>query len=304
MFCTKCGKELPENGICTCSAQPPVQQEPVQQVQSVQQTQAVQQTQPVQQSAQTEQTGSKLPDGQAIAEGAKKAANAIKNSPIFSEIFGTLKGVIISPVKQVSANAARKDILWVFLAIIEVLLIPFSLTTLLRRGFFSLIKEMGLELKYGDYSKMLKEVGASAFKIYFLNLISAVICIIIMIATVKLLMVILRKKAPFFAVANMVTTALLPFTMMMTLGGIVGLFYAPYGLVLALWAVVTFVVLGYVGIQKLDKFTVSPFWPYVIYMGLITLIVVAFGAGVVKAIASGVVENLSSSLFGGFGSFF
>lgn len=302
MFCTKCGKEIPEGGVCTCSAEQPVQQTPVEQVQPVQQTQPVQQ---VQQPVQTEQqTASKLPDGQAIAESAKKAANAIKSSPIFSEILGTAKGVVISPVKQVSSNAARTDILWIFLAVIEALLIAFSSTTLVRRSVFSLVASMGLGVKYGDYSKGLKEVGASAVKMYFMNLLAAVICIVVAIAVVKLLMVICKKNVSCSAVANMITTAFLPFTMLVTVGAILSMIYAPIGLILTVIAFFMVAVLGYVGIQKLDKFTSSPFWQYIICAAVI-LIVAAGSQGVIlSSIVSGIVENAFGSLMGGFGSFF
>ncbi|MBD5103312.1 MAG: hypothetical protein HDT47_00400 [Ruminococcaceae bacterium] len=293
MFCTKCGKEIPEGGVCSCSAEQPAQQTPVQQAEPVQQVQPVQTGQ-----------SSKLPDGQAIAESAKKAANAIKSSPIFSEIFGTLKGVVISPVKQVSSNAARNDILWIFLSVIEALLIAFSSTTLVRRSVFSVFASMGLGIKYGDYSKGLKEVGASAVKMYFMNLLAAVICIVVAIAVIKLLMVICKKNASFFAVANMITTAFLPFTMLVTVGAILSMIYAPIGLILTVIAFFTLAVLGYVGIQKLDKFTSSPFWQYIICTAVILIIAASSQGVILNSIVSGIVESAFGSLMGGFGSFF
>lgn len=297
MFCTKCGKEIPEGGVCTCSAE-----QPVQQAQTVQQEQPVQQVQqPVQPQ---QQTASKLPDGQAIAESAKKAANAIKSSPIFSEILGTAKGVAISPVKQVSSNAARNDILWVFLSVIEALLIAFSSTTLVRRSVFYAASLMSSGLKYGDYSKALKEVGASAVKMYFMNLLAAVICIVAAIAFVKLLMVICKKNASCSAVANMITTALMPFTMLVTVGAILSMIYAPVGLVLTMIAFFTLAVLGYVGVQKLDKFTSSPFWQYIICAAVILIIAAGSQGVILKSVVSGIVENVYGSLFGGFGSLF
>lgn len=296
MFCTKCGKEIPEGGVCSCSAEQPVQQTPVEQVQPVQQ---------VQQPVQTEQqTASKLPDGQAIAESAKKAANAIKSSPVFSEIFNTVKGVVISPVKQVSSNAARNDILWVFLSVIEALLIAFSSTTIVRRSVFSVVASMGLGIKYGDYSKGLKEVGASAVKMYFMNLLAAVICIVVAIAVIKLLMVICKKNVSCSAAANMITTAFLPFTMLVTVGAILSMIYAPIGLILTVIAFFTLAVLGYVGIQKLDKFTSSPFWQYIICAAVILIISASSQGVILNSIVSGIVENALGSFLGGFGNFF
>lgn len=291
MFCTKCGREIPEGGVCTCSAQ---QQQPIQQTQQVQQP-----VQQMQQPVQYDQSAaSKLPDSQAIADGAKKAANAIKNNPIFGELLNTLKGVIVSPVKQVSANAARNDILWVFLAVIEALLIPFSLTTILRRGIFSVIgaavHAMNVEIKYADYSKILSESGNSAVKIYFMNLLAVIICIFAAIGIVKLLMMICKKNASFFAVANMTTTVLLPFTMLMTLGGIFSMIYAPSGLVLAIAAIFTLAVLGYVGIQKLDKFTSSPFWQYIICIAVIFIIAAISGGVVLNGILSNIMNNIEN----------
>lgn len=297
MFCTKCGKEIPEGGVCSCSAEQPVQQTPVQQAEPVQQVQPVQTGQ-----------SSKLPDGQAIAESAKKAANAIKSSPIFNEIFNTVKGVIISPVKQVSSNAARNDILWIFLSVIEALLIAFSSTTLVRRSVFSLVASavspMGTSLKYGDYSKALKELGASAVKMYFMNLLAAVICIVAAIAVIKLLMVICKKNASFFAAANMVTTAFLPFTMLVTVGAILSMIYAPIGLILTVIAFFTLAVLGYVGIQKLDKFTSSPFWQYIICAAVILIIAASSQGVVLSSAVSGIVENIVGMVEYSFGGLF
>lgn len=251
MFCQKCGRELSDGEVCSCTAASEETAAPAQE--------------------ETKQA-SGLPDGQAIADGAKAAAEAIKNNPMVSEVMDTIKGVVLSPVKQVSANAGRTDILWLILTIIESVLTSFGITTIVRRGIYALGTSGGDDIKYKDYSEGLKLIGLSAGKIFGMEFIWTAVSIIASMILVVVLMALCRKNGAFFPAANMTATVFLPSALLMGVSGLLSFIYVPIGIIVAAAAVISAIVLGYVGIQKLDKFTTSPFWLYVVCVMLVYII--------------------------------
>lgn len=249
MFCPKCGRELNEGEVCTCTASENGAAEHGE-----------------------VKTSSVLPDSQALVEGAKNAAEAIKNNPMVAEVIDIIKGVMVSPVKQVSENAGRTDILWLILTALETILTSFGITAIFRRGFYSFAKSIDDSIKYKNFSEGMKNIGLSAGKIFGMEFIWAALSIIIGMILVMVLMAICKKNTSFSNAANMTATVFLPSALIMAAAGILSFIYAPLGMIAAVGAVISAVVLGYVGIQKMDKFTESPFWIYVACVLVFTIV--------------------------------
>ena len=278
MFCSKCGRELNEGEICSCTASSAAPEE----------TAAPEK--------QESKPASGLPDGQAIADGAKAAAEAIKNNPMVSEVIDTIKGVIISPIKQVSANAGRTDILWIILVILESILTSFGITTIFRRGFYAFGTSVGGNIKYKDYSEAMKAIGLSAGKIFGIEFIWAAVSIAAAMIVVVVLMALCKKNAAFSPAANMMTTAFLPSSLLVAAGGIISFVYAPIGILLAFGAVISITLLGYVGIQKLDKFTSSPFWLYIVCVIIMSFVSIVVEKLCLEKLMEELVKELADAL--------
>ena len=215
---------------------------------------------------------SPLPDSKAIIEGAKNAAEALKNDPMVSEVFDTIKGVIVSPAEQVSENAYRTDILWLILTGLEAIMISFGVTSIIRRSIYSLMTFFGINIQYREYAKELKEMGLSSLKIFGAEFIWAAVSVIAAALIILVLMTLCRKNVVFSAAANMTATAFLPSSMLMTLAGLLSYVHIAAGIIAATAALISATVLGYVGVQKLGRFDSPPFWHYVVCMLLLNIV--------------------------------
>ncbi|MCH5347955.1 MAG: hypothetical protein J1E40_01405 [Oscillospiraceae bacterium] len=252
MFCGKCGRELRDGEICSCMDTSAVGTHP--------------------EHAADTKASSALPESQALVEGAKNAAAAIKNNPMVSEVIDTIKGVIVSPIKQVSENAYRTDILWMILTALEGIMISFGITNIIRKGIYALVTSSGIVVEYKDYSDKLKELGLSSGKIFGAEFICAVISFIASMLLILVLMTVCRKNVVFTTVANMTATAFLPSSILMAAAGLLSFVNIFLCIIAAVAALISATVLLYVGIQKLDKFDSPPFWLFVICILLLNII--------------------------------
>ena len=243
MFCQRCGRKLEDGEICNCTVE--VNDNNIQE---------------------SQQVNSSIPDSQALVEGAKNAAAAIKNNPIVSEVITTMKGSLVSPIKQIATNSARTDILWIILFLLESAMISFSITTMFKRSIFALVQtiEKNYDWVYSDVVEELKEMGVTTIKLFGIHFVWALIFIVCEAIILTALMAICKKKCSFAPIANAVATATMPSAIIMVFAAILSVIYVPLSFLAALAAIISSILLGYVAIQKVDKFTSSPFWFYVV----------------------------------------
>ncbi|MCH5193598.1 MAG: hypothetical protein J1F11_06525 [Oscillospiraceae bacterium] len=238
MFCSRCGRELRDGEVCSCTET----------------------------SGNNNASSSPLPDSKAIIEGAKHAAEALRNDPMVSEVIDTIKGVTVSPVQQVSENAYRTDILWLILTVLESAMVSFGITAMLRRGSYALVTLFGIKADYSEYAKELNDLGLSPLKIFGAEFLCALVSFIASMLIISAMMTISKRRTGFFAAANMTVTAFLPSSMLIAAAGVLSFVHIVPGLAAVFAAVVSAILLGFVGMQSLGRFESPPFRRYILYM--------------------------------------
>lgn len=302
MICSRCGKELSEGEICSCTENASAE--------NTSTSSGENHTVTEDNAAQTSTAVQTVPDVQAdentaggAADAAKKAAESFKQNPIVSELISVFKGAMKSPVKQTVASGRRKDILWAIFAAAELIISALAITITARHLLFIVGKTaVGtyFDISWSDFAAGLSSVGAGAFKLFALNFLFMLIifaCFVVLIAAV---LAIFRKKAGFANICNMFTTAYIPSAVFMLGALIFGWIYAPVSIILIFLAAVSAVMLNYMGMQKLDKFETSPFWAYIAVVAAVFLVSSFTGGRFTAALISDVIDafkNMSSSLF-------
>lgn len=247
MLCPKCGRELREGEVCSCS--------------------------------------SGLPDGKAVLEGVKSAARAVKNSPFIAEILYTARGVFTAPEKQVADNAERIDILWALLIPIEAALNAFGFTAVIRRTFFAAAKALGAASESSAFANALSVVGLGAFKMFGANFLWAAACIVVCIIAAFLFSAVCKKKKSFSEAANLMTTVLMPSSALMAAAGIGAFAYAPLGLLLAAAAGMSALLLGYRASEAAGG--KRAFWLYIISASAVLAVCAAMEIGLLGVLVGG-----------------
>lgn len=290
MFCSICGKELQEGETCTCqqgvNAQPAA--ENVQPAET--QTESAQQEAPV----------SSLPSGSELAEGAKNAAQAVKNNPIVADVLNVIKGAFKDPVKQTVECAKRKDILWVILAVIETLVFSLASMVFVKRSLYFFVSivasNIGTKVGYGKTSELLGDLGVTSGKLFGVGVGTYLITLVITVILMMLSVLVCKHKAGFSQTANMLTGAFLPSTILLAVSIIVSMLCAPISLLLFFAAYICFIILAYLGMQKLDKFTVSPFKVYTVFAVLFTAVASFVSLRLSGNMVVEIIDELMSSL--------
>lgn len=213
-----------------------------------------------------------LPDSKEVISAVKNAASEMKNSPMFSEVSDTIKGAVISPVKQVSANSERADILWAILILLESAMTAFGLTAFFRRGLFALFTAFGTDIGYSDYSRSIGEAGLGALKIFALQFFCTAAAIFAGIFAASLLTVICKRRTGFFVSANTMTTAFVLPSIIMAAAGIASMLFIPAAVLLISAAAASAVILSYIGIQKMSRSDTPVFWMYIICVSVVIII--------------------------------
>ena len=287
MFCSNCGKQIGDNEVCSC-----------------QNVSAASEAQPIQEK-------SVLPSAsQVIASASQAAANVGKN-PIINECFKMIKGVMSkNTIKTVGLAASRKDILWVILFLVEAVVNAFIATFSLRHSIYFYVKDIansltsifGTKFKFSDMAEGFKALEMGAFKIFGIALLINLITFFVFAGLLFVLMMILKKKATFSNVANMIAVAFLPATII-TIPSFLCSLIAPSAIcAFVLVAFLTTIPLLYLGMQKIDKFQTSPFWAFIIFYAVAMLISFGIGAAIISGAfeqISSVFEGLSSELLNG-----
>lgn len=262
MFCAKCGKELKEGEICSCSY-----------------------------SQDGKQSASSIPDGNAIVDGAKNAAAAIKNNPFVSEVLATITGAAADPEKQVRDNSERTDILWVIMALLEAIIISLGLAMYVCKLVSSVLNAASL----GFYSLDLPK--GFFFKIFGAAFLWSAISICLLMIAYILFMKIFKKQVGFSAAANTITTAAMPSAIMVFAAGLLGLIYAPLGIILIAAALISLVALCYGLVRGVSGLKIPTFWMFVIFAAVTASLCAAAGNICVKMFVENIKDSIMSSLF-------
>lgn len=262
MFCPKCGKELKEGEPCSCGYSP-----------------------------ENEQSASSLPDGKAIMDGAKNAAAAIKNNPFVSEVLATITGAAANPEKQVKDNSERTDILWVIMAILEAVLISLGLAMYVN-------KIIAAAFKAASFGYARFDVTASSFfGVFGSAFLWSAISICLLIIAYIVFMKIYKKQVGFSAAANTMTTAAMPSAIMVFAAGLLGLIYAPLGMILIVAALISLVALCYGLVRNVSGLKIPTFWMFVIFAAVTAALCTAAGNVCLKMFVEDMANNLMSALF-------
>ena len=286
MFCPICGKSLEDGEVCGCSAQN----------NAAEPKQTASEAGP----QHMQQGGSALPQGKELAEGAKNAANAVKNNPYVAEVIKAVGGSLRNPVKQTADSAKRKDILWLILAVLEGLLYAIATTVFVRRICYVLFSQVGSafgqKLKYSEMADFFKEMGLSVPKQLGMGLLSFLITAVIAVVLMMITVSVCKRKADISQCGNMLAAAFLPAGLLMAVSVIVSFIYAPAVILLFAGGYIAFIILGYLGMQKLDKFEVSPFWFYTVFALIVTAAGIFVSAKLTGVMFEEIFDELKSSL--------
>ncbi len=273
MVCEVCGKELAEGEVCGCqkNAADTVSDDADSTLgDAAQEFDSNEEAQ----SAEADNSSS-LPQADEVAAMAKNVADSIVKNPIVSEFVRLIKGAVLNPVKTTVKSAQRTDILWIIAGIAELLVSAVAANMMLRRGIFSIISATLnplYDLPYSEYSEALGEINLGIWSTYGVFLLCGLITFVVAMILIFLSVLLFKKHTSISSVANMLTTAYMPSAILLTVSIITSLIYVPISLALGLAAIFSFVILGYLGMQKLDKFTKSPFAVYLLCAVIIIIV--------------------------------
>lgn len=257
MFCPKCGKELTEGESCSCGY-----------------------------SQESEQAASALPDGKAIVDSAKNAAEALKNNPFVSEVIATITGAAADPEKQVKDNSERTDVLWVIMAALEAVLISWGMTIYVNKLIAEAVKAASFGFAHFDVT------AGSVFGVFGAAFLWSAISICLLVIAYILFMKIFKKQVSFPAAANTVTTAAVPSAIMVFAAGLLGLIYAPLGILLIAAALISLVALCYGLVRGASGLKLPTFWVFVIFAAVTAALCAAAGNICVRIFIEDLIDKL------------
>lgn len=128
----------------------------------------------------------------------------------------------------------------------------------------------GGKVKYSEMADMFKEIGITVPKQFFTGLLSFLLTALVAAVLMVVVEAVCRRKADFSQCANMLASAFLPAGILMCISIVMSLVYPPISLILFAGGYISFIILAYLGMQKLDKFESSPFWFYIIFALIVT----------------------------------
>jgi len=247
-FCTRCGKKLNEGEICECKT-----------------------------SETAENIDVNSMDTNVLAVKSKKSI------PYVSEILNVfMRTVSKNTVKQVSLSSKENSILWIFIMLIESFINSLMLTVIIR-SLSSKLMEAAIEIipfiggtQSGSTSKLLSNIGLGFFSLFFRMFVIGIVVFFVTSGLIYILLKICKKKGNFNNIANMVSTASIPLTFLSIIGFVLSFILPQVSILIFIVALTSALILMYLGIQKIDKFTESPFWIYIALIAL--LLIVSFFA--------------------------
>lgn len=264
-FCKFCGKNLNEGEACICND-----------------------------SEKEQGTNNSNSNVSVISETVKKSI------PYVGDVFNLFRRTISkNTVKEVSAAAKQNSILWVFVLLFECIVNALALTVVIRRGLYTIANSlyksfMSSGMSYSDFNGYLKELGLGFFNLFSRTFFIGIVCFFIAVGLIYILLKICKKTFVFNNIANMISTAAIPLSVFSIVNIILSFILPQATLLIYFVAILSVILLMYFGIQKIDKFTESPFW---IYMAFIFVLLIAYSL-IIKLLMSGInLDGIFSSIF-------
>lgn len=261
MFCSQCGKEIPEGAAfcpgCGTSANP--------------------------QSA---------PAAQAAA--APVPAQPSAASKIFASFLAVVKGVFSKDiVKTIGTQAKNTDFTWIIGIALSLLSFAFAMPVNILQGISYLIKSAAGEIG-GSVMKYLK---FPFFSFFGTSLLVSILTLGAVIGGLWLVAKLVSKKnVSWFCVLNLVATATLPLSACYIVNMLLGLIWMPLTIIVSVTALFMTVVLLYAGMQKLEKPEVSPFFAFTGFVAVAVIVAVLASFLLYKGVFGSWIGNAVGSL--------
>ena len=223
-----------------------------------------------------------------------------KSIPFVGDVFYLIRRTISkNTVKEVSKSAKQNSILWVFVLILECVINALALTVVIRRGLYTVANNLyksfiSSGMSYSDFSKSFKELGLGFFNLFSRTFLIGIVSFFIAVGLIYILLKICKKTFMFNNIANMVSTAAIPLSFFSIINIILSFIIPQATILIYFIAIISVSLLMYFGIQKIDKFTESPFW---IYMTFMFVLLISYYL-IIKILMSGVsLDGVFSSIF-------
>lgn len=261
MFCSQCGKEIPEGAVfcpgCGVSTDP--------------------QAAPVAQA-----TATPVPAQPSAA------------SKIFASFLAVVKGVFSKDiVKTVGSQAKNTDLTWIIGIALAVLSFAFAMPVNILQGISYIIKSAAGEMG----SAVMEYLKFPFFSFFGTSLLVSILTLAAVIGGLWLVAKLVSKKnVSWFCVLNLVATATLPLSACYIVNMLLGLIWMPLTIIVSVTALFMTVVLLYAGMQKLEKPEVSPFFAFTGFVAVAVIVAVVASALLYKGVFSDWIGGLANSI--------
>lgn len=194
------------------------------------------------------------------------------------------------PVRTIATAAKSTSLEWLLFAGIGMLVYGFALATNIWQLLDSMLGAMSSQVmdqifNYGQW--LLYGILIGAFSYFLLSGLT--------LLTVK---VIFKKNVHVNSIFNVVAIATVPLTLAYIVNLLLGFVWFPMVIVTFMGGILASAVLLYVGVQKLEKLEVSPFWAHTAIWTLAVLIVTVVLYLIVKAGVEDAVGNAMGAVSG------
>lgn len=263
MFCSQCGKEVPEGAAFCAGCGTPVGAAPAAPAAPV-----------------------------ATAEAKPSAVMKVLNS-----FLAILKGVFSGDVvKTVGAQAKNTGFEWIVGIALTVLTFTVAMSVNFLQGVSQLVKGIA----GGMGSQLMEYIGFPFLGIFGVSLLIGLITTGAVVAGMWLLAKLVAKKnVSWFSVLNLVATATLPLSACYIVNMLLGLIWLPLPIIVSVVALMMTVVLLYIGFQKLEKPVLAPFYPFTALIAAVTIVALLLSYLLYGSVLSVWIKGLSGGLMGG-----
>ena len=261
MFCSKCGKEIPEGAAFCPGCGTSTNSQPV---------------------------------SAAPAAAAPVPAQPSVVSEVFASFLAVVKGIFSKDlVKTVGNQAKNTNYTWIIGIALAVLSFTFAMPVNILQGISALIKSIAGEIG----GSVLKYLEYPFFAFLGTSLLVSILTLGAMIGGLWLVAKLVSKKnVSWFCVLNLAATATLPLSACYILNMLLGLIWMPLTIILSITALFMTVILLYVGVQKLEKPEVSPFFAFTGLVAVLVIVAVAASFLLYKGVIVNWLGDAASSM--------
>jgi hypothetical protein len=169
-------------------------------------------------------------------------------------------------------------------------------------GAYTLLYALAVTLMPGQAIKtilgyLLGSALDPAGKLFGYGLLLAALTFILWAASLRAVCALSKASVHFVKVLNLTAIALLPTTVSLVAGILLGFIYFPLGIFLVIVGSAAGLVLLYSGLQKLVIFQGPPFWLFVVAYAVVTLVILLVAARIVAPSLINSALNYASALF-------